>query len=60
MILSKVRDLFKSIEGLSRSFIVLVGSERVLIVDLASLGIKNLIRCLISSSKIILVRFYKK
>ena len=60
MILSIVKDLFKPIEGLSRSFIVLVGSERVLIVDLACLGKKNLIRFQISSSKIILVRFYKK
>ena len=60
MILSIVKDLFKSFEGLSRSVIVLVGSERGLIVDLACLRKKYLIRCQISSSKIILVRFYKK
>ena len=41
MILSIVKDLFKSFEGLSRSVIVLVGSERGLIVDLACLGKRN-------------------
>ena len=60
MILSIVKDLFNSFEVLSKSVIVLVGCERGLIVDLACLRKKNLIRCQISSSKIILVRFYKK
>ena len=43
-----------------RSAIVLVGSEKGLIVDLAGLRKKYLIRCQISSSKVILVRFHKK
>ena len=60
MILSIVKDLFKSFEGIRRSVIVLVGSERGLIVDLARLRKENYIRCQISSAKIILVRFHKK
>ena len=59
MIFSIVKDLFKLFEGLCRSVIVLVGSTGVLIVDLAGLRIKYLIRCQISSSKIILVLFHK-
>ena len=55
-----VKDLFNSIEGLRRSVIVLVGSVRGLIVDQAGLSEKYLIRCQISSSKIIFVRFHKK
>ena len=54
------KDLFKSIEGLRRSVIVLVGSDRGLIVDIAGLSKKYLIRCQISSSKIIFVPFHKK
>ena len=42
------------------SVIVLLGSERELIVDLAGLSKKYLIRCRISSYKIIFVRFHKK
>ena len=42
------------------SVIVLVGSDRGLIVDLAGLRKKYLIRCQISSSKITLVRSHKK
>ena len=38
---------------------VLVGSDRGLIVDLAGLRKKYLIRCQFSSSKITLVRFHK-
>ena len=57
---SAVKDLFNSIEILRRSVIVLVGSERELIVDLAGLSKKYLIRCRISSYKIIFVRFHKK
>ena len=41
MILSIVKDLFKSFQGIRRSVIVLVGSERGLIVDLACLRKKN-------------------
>ena len=53
-----VKDWFIQFEGLRRSVTVLVGSERGLIVDLACLRKKNLIRCQISSSKILLMRFY--
>ena len=55
-----MKDLFKYFEGLCRSVIVLVGCDRGLIVDLAGLRKKYLIRCQISSSKITLVRFHKK
>ena len=41
MILSIVKDLFKSFESIRRSVIVLVGSERGLIVDLARLRKEN-------------------
>ena len=58
MILSIVKNLFKSFEGLRRSVILLAGFEKALIVDLASLRKKKLIRCQISSSKILLMRFY--
>ena len=57
---SAVKDLFNSIEVIRKSVIVLVGSDRGLIVDLAGLSKKYLIRCQISSSKIIFVRFHKK
>ena len=60
MIFSIVKDLFKYIEGLCRSVIVLVGSTGGLIVDLAGLRKKYFIRCQISSAKVILVRFHKK
>ena len=59
MILSIIKDLFKSFEGLRRSVIVLLGSEREIIDDVAVLRKKHLTRCQISSSKIILVRFHK-
>ena len=55
-----MKDLFKYFEGPCRSVIVLVGSDRGLIVDLGGLRKKYLIRCQISSSKVILVRFHKK
>ena len=54
-----MKDLFKYFEGLCRSVIVLVGSDRGIIVDLAGLRKKYLIRCQISSSKVTLVRFHK-
>ena len=56
----KPQDVFKRFEGLYRSVIVLVGSTGGLIVDLGGLRKKYLIRCQISSSKVILVRFHKK
>ena len=55
-----MKDLFKYFEGLRRRVIVLVGSDGGIIVDLAGLRKKYLIRCQISSSKVILVRFHKK
>ena len=55
-----VKDLFNGTEGLRRSVKVLVASDRGLIVDLAGLSKKYLIRCQISSSRIIFVRFHKK
>ena len=55
-----MKDLFKKSEGLCRSVIVLVDSDRGIIVDIAGLRKKYLIRCQISSSKVTLVRFYKK
>ena len=55
-----VKDLFKCFEILRRSVIVVVGSDEVLIVDLAGLGKKNLIHCQILSSKFFLMQFYKR
>ena len=60
MILSIVKDLFKSFECLRRSVLVLLGSERELIDDVAGLRKKHLTRCQNSIAKIILVRFHKK
>ena len=51
----KPQDVFKRFEGLGRSVIVLVGSTGGLIVDLGVLRKKYLIRCQISSPKVILV-----
>ena len=53
-------DLFKWFEGLRRSVIVLLGSDRGLIVDLAGLRKKYLVRCQISSSKNFRVHFHEK
>ena len=60
MIFSIVKDLFKCIDGLCRSVIVLVSSTGGLIVDLGGLRKKYLIGCQISSSKVVLVLFHKK
>ena len=57
---SIVKDLYKYFEGLCGSFIVLVGSDRAIIVDLAGLRKKYLIHCEISSSKVMLLRFHQK
>ena len=54
-----MKDLFKEFEGLCRSVIVLLGSDIGIIVDLAGLRKKYLIRCQISSSKVTLVRLHK-
>ena len=60
MIFGIVKDLFKSFEGLCRSVIVLVVSAGGLIVDFGGLRKKYVIRCQISSSKFIPVRFHRK
>ena len=49
---SAVKDLFKKFDILPKSVIVLVVSEKELIVDLAGLRKKYLIGCQISSSKV--------
>ena len=54
MTFSLVKDLFKWIEGLSRSVIILVGSEAEIISNIGDLRKKYLARCQISSSKILL------
>ena len=55
MTFSLVKDLFKWIEVLSRSVIILVGSEAEIISDIGDLRKKYLARCQISSSKNTLV-----
>ena len=57
MTFSLVKDLFKWIELLSRSVIILVGSEVEIISNSGDLGKKYLTRCQISSSKILLCSF---
>ena len=59
MIFSLVKDLFKRIEVLSRSLIILVGSEAEIISDIGDLRKKYLARCQISRSKILLCSFMK-
>ena len=54
------KDMFKKIAILPKSVIILVVSEKELIVDLSGLRKKYLIRCQNSSSKIIFVLFHKK
>ena len=60
MTFSIVKDLFKWIEVLSRSVIILVGSEAEIISDIRDLRKKYLARCQISSSKNTLVQFHEK
>ena len=60
MVFSIVKDLFKSIEVLCRSVIILVGSERGLIFYLGGLRKKYLIRCQNSRPKLMLVQFHEK
>ena len=60
MTFSLVKDLFKWIEVLSRSFITLVGSEAEIISDIGDLRKKYLARCQISSSKNTLMQFHEK
>ena len=60
MIFGIVKDLFKSIEVLCRSVIILIGSERGLFFYLGDIRKKYLIRCQISRPKMILVQFHEK
>ena len=60
MIFGIVKDLFKSIEVLCRSVIILVDSERGLIFHVGGIRKKYLIRCQISRPKMMLVQFYEK
>ena len=59
MTFSLVKVLFKWIEVLSRSVIILVGSEAEIISNIGDLRKKYLLRCQISSSKIFLCIFMK-
>ena len=60
MTFSLVKDLFKWIEVLSRSFKTLVGSEAEILSDIGDLRKKYLARCQISSSKTTLMQFHEK
>ena len=60
MTFSLVKDLFKWIEVLSRSVIILVGSEVEIISDIGDIRKKYLARCQISSSKNTLMQFHEK
>ena len=60
MTFSLVQDSFKWIEVLSRSVIILVGSEVEIISDIGDLRKKYLARCQISSSKNTLMQFHEK
>ena len=60
MTFSLVKDLFKWIEVLCRSVIILVGSEAEIISDIGDLRKKYLARCQISSSKNSLMQFHEK
>ena len=60
MTFSLVKDLFKRIEVLSRSIIILVGSEAEIISDIGDLRKKYLAHCQISSSKNTLMQFHEK
>ena len=60
MTFSLVKDLFKWIEVLSRSVIILVRSEAEIISDIGDLRKKYLAPCQISSSKNTLVQFHEK
>ena len=60
MTFSLVKGLFKWIEGLSRSVIILLGSEAEVMSDIGDLRKKYLARCQISSSKNTLTQFHEK
>ena len=60
MTFSLVKNLFKRTEVLSRSVIILIGSEAEIISDIGDLRKKYLARCQVSSSKNTLVQFHEK
>ena len=60
MTFSQVKDLFKWIEVLIRSVIILVGSDAGIISDIGDLRKKYFARCQISSSKNTLKQFHEK
>ena len=60
MTFSLVKDLFKWIEGPSRSFIILLGFEAEIMSDIEDLRKKYLARCQISSSKNTLMQLHEK
>ena len=60
MTFSLVKVLFKWIEVLSRSVIILVDSEAEIISDIGDLRKKYITRCQISCSKNTLVQFHEK
>ena len=60
MIFRLVQELFKWVEVLSSSFIMLVGSETEILYDIGHLRKKCLTRCQISSSINTLVQFHEK
>ena len=60
MIFSLVKYFFKWVEVLSRSVIMLIGSETEIILDIGHLRKKYLTRCQISSSKNTLGQFHEK
>ena len=59
MTFSLVKDLVKWIEVLSRSVVILVGSDAGIISDIGDQRKENFARCQISSSKILLCSFMK-
>ena len=60
MTFSPVKDLFKWIEVLIRSVIILLGFEAEIMSDIEDLRKKYLARCQISSSKNTLMQFHEK
>ena len=60
MTFSLVKDLFKWIEVLSSSVIILLGFEAEIISNIVDLRKKYLTRCQISSSQNTVVQFHEK
>ena len=55
-----MKDLFKSIEVLCRSVIILVGSERGITFHLGGIRKKYIVRCQILRPKMMLMQFHEK